>query len=106
MADPGFLISQKVGIRNERVAAVNELVDVLRLEHPGQGIPYIPPHYNALNARILILSSNPGPKATEPAGSGFLSRHNRDFSALARALVRLAIEDQKSGRQLHKRLLK
>ena len=106
MADPTFHSGQRAGIRSGRVARVNAFIDDLRRDHPSHGIPYIPPHYDANNARLLILSSNPGPKATESEGSGFLSRHNRDFSALARALVRLAIEDQKSGRQLHKRLLK
>jgi hypothetical protein len=82
MANPVFLQSQRAGVRSDRVARVNGFIDELRREHPRQGIPYVPPHYDASSARILILSSNPGPKATESQGSGFLSRHNRDFSAL------------------------
>ncbi len=68
------------------MAAVNELCGQLDREGelrgvPGQSIPRIPPHYDARTARILLLLSNPGPKAGGDKGSGFLSYENDDGSA-------------------------
>lgn len=64
-----------------RVAAVNGLVGALRLEKPGILVPYVAPIYNAANASILSLSSDPGPMAGVQHGSGVLSILNDDESA-------------------------
>ncbi|MCU1418179.1 MAG: hypothetical protein JWP32_2353 [Schumannella sp.] len=87
MSESTFLESQRAGVDDARVRDVNGFVRKLRKEHPDTGVPFIAPHYNGANARVLVLSSNPGPKATEPAGSGFLSRENRDFSAMRMSQV-------------------
>ena len=81
MAELGFSQEQLAGIMDPRVRAVNAFVDQLHAQHPDRGVPYIPPHYNAAAASILVMSSNPGPQAAGTDGSGFLSRQNNDFSA-------------------------
>lgn len=60
---------------------VNQLVDELRAERPDTTVPYVDPIYNAANATILSLLSDPGPMASGRAGSGVLSVRNEDESA-------------------------
>jgi len=86
MADAEFRDAQLAQVFDPRVRAVNELCDALSLEKPGVSVPYVAPHYNAANATILTLSSNPGPFAIGGAGDtdghpGFLSLENDDPSA-------------------------
>jgi hypothetical protein len=81
MADVAFRDAQLAQVFDPRVRVVNELCDALSLEKPGVTVPYVAPHYNAANATILSLSSNPGPRAGGDGGSGFLSRENDDPTA-------------------------
>jgi hypothetical protein len=81
MADVSFRDAQLAQVFDPRVRVVNELCDALSLEKPGVAVPYVAPHYNAANATILSLSSNPGPRAGGVGGSGFLSRENDDPTA-------------------------
>ncbi len=85
MVDPQFRADQLDGIRDPQVAAVNALCDLLTEERgaepDAQRVPYIAPHYDARSASVLLLLSNPGPKAGGDAGSGMLSWENDDASA-------------------------
>lgn len=82
MADPEFLATQEANKYAPNVLAINSLCDVLMKERPqAKRIPYVAPHYDATTARILSLSSNPGPLASGERGSGFLSIENDDGSA-------------------------
>jgi hypothetical protein len=81
MADVAFRDAQLAQVFDPRVRVVNELCDALSLEKPDVTVPYVAPHYNAANATILSLSSNPGPRAGGDGGSGFLSRENDDPTA-------------------------
>jgi hypothetical protein len=81
MADPAFRDDQLSRIREPQVHAINSLCDELAKEKPTFSVPYIAPHYSASTARILALSSNPGPMAGGAKGSGMLSRENNDGSA-------------------------
>jgi hypothetical protein len=78
MADVAFRDAQRAQVFNPRVRVVNEFCDELSREKPGLSVPYVAPHYNAANATILSLSSNPGPRTSHEGGSGFLSRENDD----------------------------
>jgi hypothetical protein len=64
------------------VAPVNALVDQLGAL-PGQaGAPYVAPVYGGVDARVLFLARDPGPKTQAGlGGSGFLSLENDDASA-------------------------
>jgi hypothetical protein len=62
------------------VAPLNKLVEELTAKG---WLPYIPPMYGGVNARLLSLLRDPGPKTRNGAGSGFLSMENDDASAEA-----------------------
>ena len=65
------------------VRRINEYVDELRAHRAGAFIPYVAPTYGGVNARLLTLYQDPGPK-TDPSnrnGSGMLCLENADFSA-------------------------
>ena len=81
MRDPQFWQQQVDGLRAPHVAPVNALVDELR--DPSRGyVPYVAPVYGGVNARVLNIFRDPGPKArAEHGGSGFLCPENDDASA-------------------------
>ena len=65
------------------VRPLNAYVDQLRVRRRGAFIPYLAPTYGGVNARLLTLYQDPGPK-TDPAnanGSGMLCLENADISA-------------------------
>jgi hypothetical protein len=96
MADVAFRDAQLAQVFDPRVRVVNELCDALSLEKPGVTVPYVAPHYNAANATILSLSSNPGPRAGGDGGSGFLSRENDDPTAerMSRVFATVGLSDE------------
>ncbi|TWS22240.1 hypothetical protein FK268_20955 [Tsukamurella sputi] len=65
------------------VRPVNELVDRLREERDGAFVPYVAPTYGGVNARLLALLQDPGPKtrADSHDGSGMLCIENADPTA-------------------------
>ena len=82
MADPAFREAQRQRRFDEHVAPINHLVDSLR--DSGRGwAPYVAPMYGGVNARLLSLLRDPGPKTQEEGGSGFLSMENDDATAEA-----------------------
>jgi len=82
MNDLSYRELQARELQAEHIARVTEFVDGLRSARPElAGAPYVAPIYHPLSARILSLSSNPGPKAGGDRGSGFLSVQNDDASA-------------------------
>ncbi|KXO91312.1 hypothetical protein AXK61_07090 [Tsukamurella pseudospumae] len=62
---------------------MNELVDQLREERGGAFVPYVAPTYGGVNARLLALLQDPGPKtnADNHNGSGMLCIENADPTA-------------------------
>jgi len=82
MRDPAYRESQKAALAEKRMLPIRDFVRRLRVEHPElPGMPDIAPHYDPSSARVLSLSSNPGPKAGGTQGSEFLSVQNDDASA-------------------------
>ena len=81
MRDPQFRQEQVDGVRAPHVAPINTLVD--ELSDLGRGyVPYVAPVYGGVNARVLNLFRDPGPKTrTLHGGSGFLCPENDDASA-------------------------
>jgi hypothetical protein len=90
--DQLFLQEQLAGIYAPQVERVNRFVDELQANEPGLFVPYVAPHYNAEDALILVVSSNPGPatlQSLSPADKtdrphkpvGFLSIENNDETA-------------------------
>src|SRR4051794_27221473 len=81
MADPGFRAEQWAGRYASHVAPLNRLVDDLRKPgHPGW-LPYVAPWQGGVQARVLSILRDPGPKTLEDGGSGMLCLENDDPTA-------------------------
>ena len=81
MADPVFRKRQFDGLREPHIAPFTELVDDL-VAGGGRGwMPYIAPMYGGVNARVLSIFRDPGPKTQDGTGSGMLCCQNDDPSA-------------------------
>ena len=81
MADPAFRQRQFDGLREPHIAPFTELVDDL-VAQAGRGwMPYIAPLYGGVNARVLSIFRDPGPKTQDGTGSGMLCCQNDDPSA-------------------------
>jgi hypothetical protein len=81
MANVGFRDAQLSQTFAPQVREVNRLCDVLMAEKPDSTVPYVAPHYNAANAKILSLYSNPGPRLGDGSAPSFLSRENDEPTA-------------------------
>jgi len=82
MRDPQFRQQQVDGLRAPHIAPVNVLVDEL-IDPSGRGwVPYVAPVYGGVEARLLNIHRDTGPKThSQHGGSGFLCPENDDASA-------------------------
>ena len=81
MADDGFRDEQDRDRYAPHVRAVNDLVDELR-DQDGRGwMPYVAPLHGGVEARVLCVLRDPGPKTQDGSGSGFLCVENDDATA-------------------------
>lgn len=79
MRVPEFRAEQVRSCFAEHVAPLNRLVDELRQD--GDWLPYIAPMFGGVNARLLYVLRDPGPKTKDDGGSGFLCWENDDATA-------------------------
>jgi len=63
------------------VEPLNRFVDELGMRDDAGHPPYIAPMYHGIDAPVLSVFRDPGPKAGGPEGSGFLCVENDDPSA-------------------------
>jgi uracil-DNA glycosylase len=64
------------------MAPLTHYVERLRIERGSDAwVPYFDPTEAGVNARILILLESPGPRASGPRGSQFVSVDNNDQTA-------------------------
>jgi hypothetical protein len=82
MADPVFRNEQWQRRFDTHIEPINLLVDELRISERGW-LPYVAPMYGGVNARLLSVLRDPGPKTRSEDGSGFLSMENDDPTAEA-----------------------
>lgn len=81
MREEAFRIEQEQGRYAPHVRPVNEMVDALR-DQDGRGwMPHVAPWHGGVEARVLSILRDPGPKTQEGAGSGFLCVENDDPTA-------------------------
>jgi hypothetical protein len=82
MRDPQFRQQQFDDLRAPHIAPVNALVDELT-DPAGRGwVPYVAPVYGGVDARVLCIQRDPGPKTHSGlGGSGFLCLENDDATA-------------------------
>jgi hypothetical protein len=86
MKDPEFLATQQAEARTApHILAVNDFVEGIQ-DPDGRGwVPRIAPHHAGLDARVLSILRDPGPRAHFGRGSGFLSVENDDATAARQA---------------------
>jgi hypothetical protein len=80
MADRAFREAQFRSRYDEHIGPINRLVDDLRGSERGW-LPYVPPMYGGVHARLLSLLRDPGPKTQMDVGSSFISMENDDATA-------------------------
>jgi hypothetical protein len=82
MRDPQFRHQQEDGLRAPHIAPVNALIDEL-IDPSGRGwVPYVAPVYGGVEARVICLQRDPGPKTHgQHGGSGFLCLEKNDATA-------------------------
>ncbi|OPX15572.1 uracil-DNA glycosylase [Gordonia sp. i37] len=79
MADARYRREQAGGVYLPHVEPINRLVDELRTDE--EWMPYVAPAMGGINARLLVIFRDPGPKTRDGQGSGMLSPENDDPSA-------------------------
>jgi hypothetical protein len=81
MRDESFRQDQRAHLMDPTIKPINELVDRLR-DADGRGwAPYVAPMHGGVNARVLSVLRDPGPKTQDMCGSGFLCVENDDPTA-------------------------
>ncbi len=79
--DPAEVERKIALLRAPHIAPLTAFVERLRMSHPNAAIPYFDPTEAGTKAGILCFFEAPGPRATPPAGSGFVSADNDDQTA-------------------------
>ncbi len=80
MAEDKFRNQQWEKRYDKHIAKINQFVDELRRDERGWA-PYIAPMYGGVQARLLSILRDPGPKTQDDSGSGFLCMENDDPTA-------------------------
>src|SRR5258708_3149377 len=76
MADGKFRLEQHQPRYAPHVRPINEMVDGLR-DQDGRGwMPHVAPWHGGVQARVLSVLRDPGPKTADDVGSGFLCVEN------------------------------
>ncbi|WP_037628789.1 uracil-DNA glycosylase [Streptomyces aureus] len=87
MRDETFRAEQERERYAPHVRPINEMVDSLR-EPDGRGwMPHVAPWHGGVEARVLSVLRDPGPKTIEGTGSGFLCVENDDPTAELQAQI-------------------
>lgn len=80
MACPAFRADQHARLHEKHIKPITDLVD--ELSRVGNGfIPHVAPLYGGINAKVLTILQDPGPKTQSDAGSGMLCAENDDPTA-------------------------
>lgn len=74
-----FQREQMAGIYLPHIEPFNRMIDELRSDD--EWMPYVAPIYGGINARVLAIFRDPGPKTQVGSGSGMLCVENDDVSA-------------------------
>lgn len=81
MADPKFREQQRAHRKDAHIASINEFVAALQ-EPNGRGwVPEVAPLHGGVDATVLSVLRDPGPKTQKGKGSSFLCIENDDPTA-------------------------
>ena len=82
MRNPAFRQWQWDHRFDPHIAPINHYVDTLRKDAGSDSVPYVPPIYGGVEARLLSVMRDPGPKTQDTSGgSGFICMENDDKTA-------------------------
>lgn len=79
MADAVFRADQHARLHEPHIAPVTQFVDERRSSQ--RWMPYIAPMHGGIDARVLTVLRDPGPKTQDEGGSGMLCVENDDPTA-------------------------
>lgn len=72
-------VARKIGkLQDSHMAPLMQFVEHIRVERPGDAVPWFDPDDGGVRARLLLLFEAPGPQAR---GSNFISAENPDPTA-------------------------
>lgn len=81
MANRSYRDEQWGNRYSPHIKPVNELVDLIIRDDLNRWVPYVAPSYGGVNAELLNVLQDPGPKTLQGTGSGFISQENDDPTA-------------------------
>lgn len=81
MVEPEFRQEQWESRWAPHIEPINRFVDSLKGPELEQWIPYVAPIYGGINAELLNVLRDPGPKTLDGTGSGFICLENDDPTA-------------------------
>jgi hypothetical protein len=81
MACPAFRADQHARLHEAHIKPITELVEELSRVGNNGFIPYVAPLYGGINAEVLLIFQDPGPKTQSGTGSGMLCAENDDPTA-------------------------
>lgn len=96
MAHERYRQEQLDGVYLPHVEPINRFIDELRTDD--EWLPYVAPGLGGVQARLLVIFRDPGPKTRSGVGSGMLSLENDDPSA--ERLVTLLTDEGIGGEQV------
>lgn len=79
MANPAFRREQQQRLHEPRIAPITDLIDSLRSDE--EWLPYVAPIHGGIDARMMTVLRDPGPKTRQGTGSGMLCTENDDQTA-------------------------
>jgi hypothetical protein len=81
MADQTFRDEQEQARYAPHVRAINQMVDGLRSQDGRGWMPHVTPWHGGVQAKVLSVLRDPGPRTRDGVGSGFLCVENDDPTA-------------------------
>ena len=81
MACPAFRADQHARLHEAHIKRITDLVEELSRVGNYGFIPYVAPLYGGINAEVLLIFQDPGPKTQSGTGSGMLCSENDDPTA-------------------------
>jgi hypothetical protein len=81
MACPAFRADQHARLHEAHIKPITDLVEELSRVGNNGFIPYVAPLYGGINAEVLLIFQDPGPKTQSGTGSGMLCAENDDPTA-------------------------
>lgn len=80
MRDPAFRADQEARLHEPHIGPITDFIQGLR-DSSGEWVPWVAPLHGGVEARVLSVLRDPGPKVHHIGGSGMLCIENDDQTA-------------------------